>query len=68
MAMRQEVKVQGQEITLFVRQLRAAHWQTLEEHRISPLASTTFSDTLIAYRKIKEHLGSISESIAGLNY
>lgn len=68
LAMRQQVKVQGQEITLFVRQLRAAHWQTLEEHRISPLASTTFSDTLIAYRKIKEHLGSISESIAGLNY
>lgn len=59
------VRAQGQEVTICVRQLRSEHWRSLSGQPSPPLVSTTYSDMLVAYRKIKEHLCSVAEAVAG---
>lgn len=56
----------GHELTALVRTLRSEHWRSLATSSQSPLISTTFSDMLVSYRKIKERLCSITEAIAGI--
>lgn len=51
-----EIRREGREITEQVRAYRAKHWSHVAEVNDDPLLTTTFTDLLGAYRKIKEHL------------
>jgi phosphate:Na+ symporter len=54
----------GFEITQLVRSLRSMHWSRLAEEQYEPLISTTYTDMLSSYRKIKEHLVQVAETIS----
>jgi phosphate:Na+ symporter len=54
----------GFEITPLVRSLRSMHWSRLAEEQYEPLISTTYTDMLSSYRKIKEHLVQVAETIS----
>jgi phosphate:Na+ symporter len=59
-----EIRNQGVRITQAVREFRSSHWNHLAEAHDEPLVSTTYTDMLGAYRKIKEHLVATAETIA----
>ena len=54
----------GRSITVFVRQLRDAHWARLSGEKLNPLVSTVYGDILSAYRKAKNHLMNVVQSRA----
>jgi phosphate:Na+ symporter len=64
-AMWMQIQNQNKEVTRVFRELRADHWGSLASGEGSPLVSTSFADTLSSYRKIKDHLINIAESISG---
>ncbi len=49
-----------------VRRLRSLHWDRLSQAESVPLISTTYSDVIHSYRKVKEHLVNVAEVRAGL--
>lgn len=59
-----EIRNHGVRITQAVREFRSSHWNHLAEAHDEPLVSTTYTDMLGAYRKIKEHLVATAETIA----
>ena len=58
--------VESDEITGVIRKMRSKHWERLSEKRIEPLLSTTFTDVLNGYRKIKTILMHVAETKAGI--
>ncbi len=58
-------EAEGERINDHVRSLRSRHWDRLAHEESTPLVSTTYSDALHSYRKIKEHLLNIAEVRAG---
>lgn len=60
----EEIQATGLEITQLVRALRSMHWSSLAEEQYEPLISTTYTDMLSSYRKIKEHLVQVAETIS----
>lgn len=60
------VRKQGFEITQLVRELRSMHWSHLAEAQYDPLVTTTYTDVLNDYRKIKEHLITAAETGQGV--
>lgn len=58
-----DVRRQGHEITEQVREYRARHWGHVAEVSDDPLLTTTFTDLLGAYRKIKEHLVTATQAL-----
>ena len=59
--------IQGNAITHEIRESRSRHLERLSSGSAtsSPLASLIFTDTLNAYRRIKDHGLNIAESLAG---
>ncbi len=64
-AILERVKEEGQKINDYVRTLRSTHWNRLSRETLSPLVTTTYSDALHSYRKIKDHLLNVAEVRAG---
>jgi len=60
------IRKQGFEITQLVRDLRSMHWSHLAECQYDPLVTTTYTDILNDYRKIKEHLIVAAETGLGV--
>lgn len=63
--LRSELDQMSLDITNHVRELRASHWERLSEMKYAPLISTSYTDTIHSYRKIKNHLMNVVEAIAG---
>ena len=59
----ENIQTRNQEITALVRTYRNDHWKSLAERPASPLLATCYSDILVSYRKIKEHLQSATEAM-----
>lgn len=60
------IRKQGFDITQLVRDLRSMHWSHLAECQYDPLVTTTYTDILNDYRKIKEHLIIAAETGLGV--
>ena len=60
----EKIREIGLEITQLVRSLRSMHWSQLAEEQYEPLISTTYTDMHKTYRKIKEHLVQVAETIS----
>lgn len=58
-----EVMDLSQKVTEEVRQMRNSHWDLLAQQKMDPLVSTTYTDILTSYRKIKNHMISVAESL-----
>jgi phosphate:Na+ symporter len=58
-----KVRREGHEITEQVRDCRAKHWSHVAEVSEDPLLTTTFTDLLGTYRKIKEHLVTATQAL-----
>ena len=58
-----EIRREGREITEQVRECRAKHWRHVAEINEDPLLTTTFTDVLGSYRKIKEHLVTATQAL-----
>jgi phosphate:Na+ symporter len=56
---------QGEAITHKVRDLREKHLARVTGQNIPPLASVLYTDTLSAYRRVKDHVLNIAEALAG---
>ena len=52
-----------QEINALVRTYRNEHWKSLADRTTSPLLATCYSDILVSYRKIKEHMHAVTEAV-----
>ena len=61
----ERVKEEGQKINGYVRTLRSTHWTRMSRETLPPLVTTTYSDALHSYRKIKDHLLNVAEVRAG---
>jgi phosphate:Na+ symporter len=59
----QDLQTRNQEITAVVRSSRNEHWKSLAERSSSPLLATCYSDILVSYRKIKEHMLAATEAV-----
>jgi phosphate:Na+ symporter len=59
----QDLQTRNQEITALVRSSRTEHWKSLAERASSPLLATCYSDMLVSYRKIKEHMLAATEAV-----
>lgn len=46
-----------------IRMDRSNHWDHISNQQLSPLLTTTYTDILVAYRKINDHLLHISEAL-----
>lgn len=57
-----------QEITALVRTFRNDHWRSLAQNSTSPLLATCYSDILVSYRKIKEHLQAATEAVEPIGH
>jgi len=57
--------IQGDAITHKVRRLRDNHLKRVSEYGIKPLATVLFTDTINAYRRVKDHLLNIAEALGG---
>ena len=60
-----KVNSQGEAISRQLRDLRNGHIALLTEKRIDPLVSSSYSDMLNAYRRVKDHTLNIAEAFAG---
>lgn len=49
-------------ITDEVRRLRNAHWDLLSTEKVDPLVSTSYTDILTSYRKMKNHMVQVAEA------
>ena len=58
-----EIRKEGHAITQKVRDLRTDHWSHVAECHDDPLLTTTFTDMLGAYRKLKEHLVTTAQTL-----
>ncbi|MGL1933822.1 MAG: Na/Pi cotransporter family protein [Fibrobacterales bacterium] len=51
-----EILEKSDQITRKIRTLRNDYWKTASEQKINPMVSTSYTDVLQSYRKIKNHL------------
>lgn len=63
-ALLNDIRNEGAQITKRARELRSMHWSKLSQEQTDPLISTTYTDMLSSYRKIKEHLVLVAEAAA----
>ena len=56
----------SENVTMHFRTLRSEHWDRLSKEKVNPLMSTSYSDVLQSYRKMKNHILNIVEVQAGL--
>lgn len=56
---------QAHAIKDIIRRYRNDHWARLANHEVNPLLATSYTDMLVCYRKIIDHLLHVSESRAG---
>lgn len=52
-------------ITKKIKAFRHDHWESMNTEACDPLLGTSFTDLLVAYRKIAAHLGHIVETYVG---
>jgi phosphate:Na+ symporter len=57
-----EIEEKSQKITEEVRRLRNKHWDDLAHSKMDPLVSTTYTDILTSYRKIKNHSIQVADA------
>ena len=50
----------------YIRRTRNDHWERLANQAINPLLATTYTDMLVSFRKVIDHLLHIAESKANL--
>jgi phosphate:Na+ symporter len=60
-----KARTQGEAITHKVRDLREKHLARVTSQHIPPLASVLYTDSLSAYRRVKDHILNIAEALAG---
>jgi phosphate:Na+ symporter len=65
-AIHSEASVRSEEITAEIRKYRSNHWERLADKRMEPLLSTTFTDVINSYRKIKTLILHVAETRAGI--
>ena len=65
-ALYSDAVVKGEEINIEIRKIRAEHWNRVAEDRVPPLVTTTFTDILACYRKIKQILVHVIETRNGI--
>ncbi len=58
-----DIRKMGHSITQKVRELRSEHWSHITEGNDVPLLTTTYTDMLNAYRKLKEHLVTAAQTV-----
>jgi len=63
-AFHQAILARRDAITKKVKASRRAHWEAIQTETYNPLLGTTFTDLLVAYRKISNHLLQIVEAYA----
>jgi phosphate:Na+ symporter len=61
-----KTQVQGDAVTQKFRKARENHLKRVSESRVDPLSSVLFTDSLNAYRRVKDHMTNISEAIVGV--
>ena len=64
-ALYKEAVVAGDEITSNIRRYRNNHWERLANEKMPPLLSTTYTDVMNSYRKIKTILIHVAETRSG---
>lgn len=65
-AIHSEASIRSEEITAEIRKYRSNHWERLSDKRMDPLLSTTFTDVINSYRKIKTLILHVAETRAGI--
>ena len=65
-AIHSEASIRSSEITSEIRKFRSNHWDRLSDTRMVPLVSTSFTDVINAYRKIKTIILHVAETRAGI--
>jgi len=60
-----KARSQGEAITHKLRELRNAYLMQMSSARIEPLVSSSYSDMLNSYRRVKDHMLNIAEAFAG---
>ncbi|MDD7984924.1 Na/Pi symporter [Lentisphaera marina] len=65
-AIHSEASVRSEEITAEIRKFSSNHWERLSDKRMDPLLSTTFTDVINSYRKIKTLILHVAETRAGI--
>ena len=60
-----EIRRESREISEKIRALRDNHWSRLSSEAVVPLVSTSYMDIANAYRRMKDHLLNIGETIVG---
>jgi phosphate:Na+ symporter len=60
-----KAQVQGNAITYAIKESRGKHLHRVADGSTKPLASLIFTDTLNAYRRIKDHALNIGEVLSG---
>ena len=60
-----KAKTQGDAITFAIKALRTQHLERVSDQSTGPLHSLIYTDTLNAYRRVKDHAQNIAEALAG---
>lgn len=60
-----KARIEGNEITEHFREMRGRHLEKLSRKQLAPLICTIYPDMLNAYRRIKDHLINVAETISG---
>jgi phosphate:Na+ symporter len=60
-----KAKTQGDAITYAIKELRTRHLERVSDQSTGPLPSLIYTDTLNAYRRVKDHAQNIAEALAG---
>jgi len=55
----------GEAITVFVKEARRRHLDLVGQESVKPRATLIFTDMLNAYRRVKDHVLNIAETLAG---
>ena len=59
------IRRESRKISDKIRALRDSHWSRLSSEAVVPLVSTSYMDIANAYRRMKDHLLNIGETIVG---
>ncbi len=59
-------ETEGEAIKKEIRKYRTNHWSQVSEQKMNPLLITSYSDVLVSYRKINDHLVHIASARSGV--
>ena len=62
----EEILKEGEAVTAVIRKCRTSHWDRIASEKMPPLLSTSYTDILNAYRKIKNILIHVTEYRSGI--